>query len=376
MKAKAETIIREMARRAEITINGDKPWDIKVHNPALYERVLKRGNLGLGEAYMEGWWSCNDLDGFFRRILSVDLRHDLPLNIVAVMAALRATLMNQQSLRRAFVIGRHHYDWGNDLYQEMLDPYMAYSCGYWDNASDLGAAQEAKLDLVCRKLGLEPGMRLLDIGCGWGSLLRFAAERYGVTGLGVTVSGEQADLARELCRGLPVTIWLGDYRSLSGRFDRIASIGMFEHVGYRNYPTYMQVAARNLEPGGLFLLHSIFSNVSVRVTDPWISKYIFPNSMLPSIAQVGSSIERKLIAEDWHNLGPNYSPTLRAWHENLITAWPELSKHDAVRYSEWSRRMWEYYLCSCAALFAVRQAQVWQIVLSRQGEVERYRSVR
>ncbi|HEX2668211.1 MAG TPA: cyclopropane fatty acyl phospholipid synthase, partial [Gammaproteobacteria bacterium] len=279
------------------------------------------------------------------------------------LAALRARLFNQQSRSRAFEVGRRHYDLDTELYRRMLGRRLVYSCGYWAEARDLDAAQEAKLELVFRKLGLEPGMRVLDIGCGWGEALRLAAERYGITGVGVTVSQEQAVYARALCRGLPLEFRLMDYRELDERFDRVFSIGMFEHVGYKNYRTYMEVARRCLADDGLFLLHSIGSNLSVHDTDPWIAKYIFPNGMLPSIRQIGEATEGLFVMEDWHNFGVHYDRTLLAWRENFLRSWGILQD----RFDESFRRMWLFYLSSCAASFRARKNQLWQVVLSPHG---------
>ena len=245
----------------------------------------------------------------------------------------------------------------------MLGRRLVYSCGYWSVARDLDAAQEAKLDLVCRKLGLVPGMRVLDIGCGWGEALRFAAERHGVHGVGVTVSVEQAEYARRLCAGLPVEIRVQDYRELDERFDRSYSIGMFEHVGRKNYRNYFEVVRRCLVDDGLSLLHTIGGNVSTNHTDPWIEKYIFANSMIPSAAQIAAASEADFVIEDWHGFGPDYDRTLMAWRANIESAWERLP----ARYDERFRRMWRYYLAASAAAFRARRDQVWQIVFSPRG---------
>jgi len=363
--------VEGLLQEADVIIDGDRPWDIQVHNGGLYEQVLAHGSLALGEAYMGGWWDCPELDRFFHKILSAGLDSRVR-SIGTALASLKARLQNRQSVKRAFQVGEAHYDIGNDLYRRMLDSHMTYSCGYWREAGDLEKAQQSKLDLICRKLHLAPGQKLLDIGCGWGGMARFAAERYGVEVVGVTISREQAELARELCRDLPVEIRLQDYRSLDESFDRVVSIGMFEHVGYKNYRTYMEVVGRCLREDGLFLLHTIGGNSSVRTTDPWIERYIFPNGMLPSAIQISRAIEGIFILEDWHNFGPDYDRTLMAWYRKFEDAWPELRE----RYGERFYRMWRYYLLSCAGAFRARVNQLWQIVLSKSGAPAGYRAPR
>lgn len=358
--------------RADIRVGGDRPWDIQVHHPDTFPRILAKGSLGLGESYMDGWWDCAQLDEFIARVLRARL--DTQVGQAGLtLALLKARWFNLQSEQRAWVVGRQHYDLGNDLYEAMLDPTMAYSCGYWAAAGDLAAAQEAKLDLVCRKLGLEPGMRLLDIGCGWGSLMRFAAERYGVECVGLTISREQARHGADKAAGLPVRFELADYRSFNRdgrqRFDRIASIGMFEHVGHKNFDAYFETAQRSLVDDGLFLLHTIGKNRAGTATDPWTEKYIFPNGALPSAAELATSAERRFVIEDWHNFGADYDRTLMAWHDRFEQAWPRLRP----RYGDRFHRMWRYYLLSCAGTFRARDNQLWQLVLSPRGAAGGYR---
>jgi cyclopropane-fatty-acyl-phospholipid synthase len=355
--------VQRLLAAADIALGGDRPWDIRVHHDAFYPRVLAHGSLGLGESFMDGWWDAPKLDATLQKLIVARLDRNVP-GIDAILDHLKARLLNLQRRRRAFEVGRRHYDLGNDLYREMLGARMVYSCGYWRRAADLDTAQANKLDLVCRKLGLAPGMRVLDIGCGWGEALKFAAEHYGVSGVGVTVSREQAEYARGLCAGLPVEIRLQDYRDLDERFDRSFSIGMFEHVGVKNYRRYFELARRCLAPDGLFLLHSIGANESRECTDPWIDRYIFPNSMLPSAQQIARALEGLFVIEDWHNFGADYELTLRAWRDNIEAAWPRL---DPLRYDARFRRMWRYYLSASIACFRSRQTQLWQLVLSPGG---------
>lgn len=369
----AERAVRDLLKTADIQIGGSRPWDINVRNPSLYGRILRSGNLGLGEAYMDGWWEAERLDDFFYRILRARLNERVDLTWPVIKGWLAGFLTNIGRKSKAFEIGEKHYDIGNDLYEKMLDRRLTYTCAYWQSgAKNLDEAQEAKLDLVCRKLGLKPGMTVLDIGCGWGSFLKFAAEKYGVTGVGLTVSKEQAELARQMLGELPVEIRLQDYREVEGSFDRVVSLGMFEHVGYKNYRKFMRLAERVLKPDGLFLLHTIGGNRSVRSTDAWIQKYIFPVGMIPSIAQIGRSLEGIFKMEDWHNFGPNYDLTLQAWMKNVDDHWPELQ----AKYGDRFYRMWKYYLLSCAGAFRSRELQLWQIVLSPRGYTEQYHSLR
>lgn len=276
-----------------------------------------------------------------------------------------------QSKSRAYEVGKRHYDIGNDLYKAMLDKRMAYSCGYWRTAKTLEQAQEAKLDMACKKLGLKKGMRVLDIGCGWGSFVKYAAEKYGVKCVGITVSKEQVKFARDVCKGLPVEIRLQDYRNLNEKFDRIISIGMFEHVGYKNYRPYMKLVNNCLKPDGLFLLHTIGGNVSTSSTDPWINKYIFPNSMLPSAKQVASAYEKLFVLEDWHSFGDDYGKTLMSWFRNFKKNWWQIKDNYNGRFY----RMWEYYLLACAGSFRSRRNQLWQIVFSKKGVKGGYHSI-
>jgi len=361
----------DMLAQADVRLDGDRPWDLQVHDPKLFARVFAHGSLGLGEAYMDGWWDAGRLDQFFARVIAARLDRRLALPRKAARWAL-GHLVNLQSGRRAWRVGERHYDLGNDLFERMLDRRMIYSCGYWKAADTLDEAQEAKLDLCCRKLGLKPGMHLLDIGCGWGGMARYAAEHYGVSVVGLTVSREQAEYARRLCADFPVEIRVEDYREHRGTYDRVVSIGMFEHVGHRNYRTYMNVARKLMDPEGLFLLHSIGRNYSLTRTDPWIEKYIFPNSMVPSPRQITRAAEHLFVIEDWHNFGADYDRTLMAWHDNFQKAWPDLSRH----YDERFRRMWQFYLMASAASFRTRDNQLFQILLSPRGVPGGYRAPR
>ena len=354
-------LVQQLLNLAGVQVDGHAPYDIQVHNPDFYPRVVAGGSLALGESYMDGWWDCEALDQFFERIMAARLDKKVRKSKALLWAVVKARLTGMYGRARAFEVGRHHYDIGNDLFTVMLDKRMNYSCAYWQAADTLDKAQEAKLELTCRKLGLQPGMRVLDIGCGWGAFAVYAAEKYGVEVTGVTVSEEQVKLAQNRCARMPVRFELKDYRDIQGTFDRIVSIGMFEHVGFTNYRTFMQVVKRCLKEGGLFLLHTIGSNTSVSTVDPWFAEYIFPNSMLPSARQITEAAEGIFILEDWHSFGPHYDPTLIAWHRNFIDNW----HHIQDAYDQRFQRMWVYYLLSCAGSFRARRNQLWQIVFSK-----------
>lgn len=363
-----------------IKINGEKPWDIKVLNKNLYNRVKAEGSLGLGESYMDGWWECPKLDQFFYKLFLARIPEKVGLSLPLVLGIISAKIFNLQAKSRAFQVGEKHYDLDNKLYSAMLGKTMAYSCGYWPASPSLGgkksknldSAQIAKYDLICRKLNLKPKQKILDIGCGWGGFAKYAAEKYKVSVVGITVSKEQAGFAKKLCKGLPVEIRAQDYRDLQEKFDHIISIGMFEHVGLKNYKTYFNVAKNCLKDNGLFLLHTIGSLLSENNTDPWLNKYIFPNGALPSIKQTASAVEKLFVIEDIHNFGADYDKTLMAWHKNFLDNWPKFKD----KYGDRFYRMWNYYLLSCAGSFRARQIQLWQIVLSPNGVPGGYKPAR
>ncbi|MDP5210847.1 cyclopropane fatty acyl phospholipid synthase [Microbulbifer sp. 2205BS26-8] len=357
----------DLLAEADIRINGDRPWDLQLHREEALDEIIARHSMGLGETYMRGDWDVQALDEFFYRLLAADLGRRIK-NWRNAWRVLRSYFLNLQSRRRAFKIGEHHYNLGNEFYTTMLDNRLTYSCGYWPGANSLDDAQTAKLDLICRKLDLQPGMKMLDIGCGWGSLIGYAAQKYQVECVGVTVSSEQSAYVKERYPDLPVAVHLQDYRDLNESFDRIASVGMFEHVGRKNHRTFMEVAKRCLKKDGLMLLHTI-GKIEPAPNNPWIDKYIFPNGEIPAAGQITLAAQGLLVCEDLHNFGPDYDKTLMAWHRNFEQNWPRF----ADRYGKHFYRMWRYYLLSCAGAFRAGKIQLWQWIFSndRSWGVER-----
>jgi cyclopropane-fatty-acyl-phospholipid synthase len=364
-------VIHQLLTKAHIHINGTQPGDVQVHNDRFYTRVLAEGSLGLGESYMDGWWDSEQLDEFFSKFHSVQLDQAV-IDKRLIFNALKARLFNMQNRRLSKRVARQHYDLDTQFYERMLGQRMQYTCAYWKRAEDLAEAQEHKLDLICRKLQLREGERILELGCGWGGFAHYAATQYGCSVVAYNISFEQVTYARRRCEGLPVEIVQGDYREATGEFDKVAAIGLCEHVGYKNYRTLMETVHRTLKRRGLFLLHSIGNNASVSTSDPWFDKYIFPGGMLPSVAQLSGAMDGLFVLEDWHNFGPDYDKTLMAWHDNMATHWEELK----ATFDERFHRMWRYYLLSLAGAFRARKIHLWQVVMSKHGLLGGYDPVR
>jgi cyclopropane-fatty-acyl-phospholipid synthase len=357
---------------ADIKINGSRPFDIQVHDERFYKRVLANRELGLGESYMEGWWDVDRLDQFIARLLEANLQEKVKVGPAMVKNVAVSLVLNRQSSSRSKHNASHHYDIGNDLYERMLDKHMVYTCAYWKDAKTLDEAQEAKLDLVCRKLYLKKGMTVVDLGCGWGGFAEYAARKYGVIVTAATPAAEQVRVARERTKGLPVTIEQKDYREVTGTYDRVVSIGILEHIGPKNYAGFFRQCKAMLHDDGLMLHHTIGNNSSMIVADPWTNKYIFPGGVIPSLTQISRAIEKQLIVEDVHNFGPYYDKTLMAWHHNFIKHYPEIQD----KYDERFYRMWNFYLLWCAGAFRARHLQLWQIVMRKIETSDVYEAVR
>lgn len=359
----AQKFVIETLSRAGISVGGKSPGDIQVRDDRFYNRVVAEGTLGLGESYMDGWWDAQRLDVFFTKCLRARLdeqaksKHQLLLY-------LKSIFLNMQSRRRARRVAQVHYNLGNAFYADMLGPGMHYTCAYWDGAQYLEEAQNAKCELICKKLQLEPGESLLDVGCGWGGFAEYAARKYGCRVTAYNIAEEQVRYARERCKGLDVEVVLDDYRNAKGKYDKIVSIGMFEHVGPKNYRTAMEILERCLKDEGLFLLHTIGADETQMATDPWVEKYIFPGGVLPSVQKLAESAERLFVLEHFHSFGPDYDKTLMAWYENFRNSWFKYEEE----YGERFFRMWSYYLLGCAGAFRARRNQLWQWVFSKRGK--------
>lgn len=361
-----------------ITVNGTKPYDIQVHDERLYSRVMSDISLGAGESYMDGWWDCEQLDELFYRIMRfASIRH-LYNKKQIVWFFLRNLVSNLQSHMRSKRVAEQHYDISSELYQAMLGPSMTYSCAYWRNANNLDEAQYAKYDLICRKLNVQKGETILELGCGFGGFAKYAAEHYGAEVTGVNISQGQMAFAKQHCVGLPIHLYITDYRNQhvynpeQKRFNHVVSIGMFEHIGHKNYNVFLQTALDQIQEDGKFVLHTIGKNTSTVFADPWIQKHIFPGGYLPSVKRIAAAAERRFVVEDLHNFGADYDKTLMAWENNFVNAWPQLK----ADYDERFYRMWRYYLCSCAGSFRARDIQLWQWVFSPQGELGGHKSIR
>ena len=366
-------LVSELFAQAGIAIDGRSPWDIRVSSDRFYSQVLAQGSLGLGESYMDGEWDCDALDQFFERVISARLGERLGVTLKLALLILSAKLQNRQSIARARRVADVHYNLPIDIFEATFDQRLTGSCGYWRSAATLDEAQEAKLDLICRKTGLKSGQRVLDIGCGWGSFLGFAAERYGALCSGITVSQAQIDYIEGRYDGLPVTAWRQDYREYErAPVDHVVSAGMFEHVGAKNHRTYFSCARRAIKDDGLFLLHTIWENERYPAIDPWQDKYIFPNGDLPSLGEIATAVEGLFVVEDVHNFGADYDRTLMAWNAKFQSNRPEIGKRHGERFC----RMWEYYLLQCAAAFRCRHINVGQLVLSPYGIRGGYAAVR
>ncbi|HEY4515763.1 MAG TPA: cyclopropane fatty acyl phospholipid synthase [Candidatus Paceibacterota bacterium] len=369
----SKDLVGKILEPADIVVNGDRPWDIQVHNEKLYDRVLAKGTLGIGESYMDGWWDCGEIDELVNRMIRVGGDKVVARSFSNALRVIKAKLINLQTESGSKKVAREHYDLGNDMYMAFLDPYNQYTCGYFKDTEDLDVAQEQKLDLICRKLKLKSTDKVLDIGCGWGGFAKYAAEHFGCHVTGISISDEQIAYAKEFTKGLSVEIINADYREIKGKYDKVLICGMIEHVGYKNYRKIMEIIKKVLVPDGIFLLHTIGRNDSKSIGfDAWIEKYIFPNSMVPSSQQIAKASEGLFVMEDLHNFGLYYDKTLLAWWKNFDASWSKFKD----KYGERFYRMFRYYILSCAGTFRGRKTLLWQMVFTHIEKKTQYESVR
>ncbi len=368
----AKNKISDLLKKSDIIINGHRDWDIQIHDNRFYQKVLSKGSIGMGESYMKGWWDSKQLDQTISQILYYKQDLNLKFNLPEIWLYFKAYLFNLQSKSKAENSVTKHYDLGNELYMQFLDPYNQYSCAYFKKTTDLDIAQELKLDLICRKLQLKQGDKVLDIGCGWGGFAKFAAERYKCEITGITLSNNQYEYAQSFCKELPIKILKQDYRDLSGSYDKVVSIGMIEHVGYKNYNNLFKKVHDILKPEGIFVLQTIGGNLPKKQIDPWINRYIFPNAMIPSISQLSAAYEKLFNMEDLHNMGPHYDLTLMSWFKNFHNNWSKIK----VNYDDQFYRMWKYYLLTCAGAFRSRHLQLWQFIFTKNGFLDQFEAPR
>jgi cyclopropane-fatty-acyl-phospholipid synthase len=371
MQALARRIITGVLEQADIRVGGDRPWDLRIHHDRFFPRAM-RGSLGVGESYMDGDWDAGSLIEFFRKTMDAGLQMHPLLRINRVAKEVHARFRNLQTRRRSRAVAEEHYDLDHRMYAQFLGPWNQYTCCFFDGTDDLEEAELCKLEMICDKLEIESGDRVLDIGCGWGGFAKYAASTRGCSVVGISLSDEQIEYARDYTEGLPVEIHRMDYRDLPesplGTFDKVLICGMIEHVGYRNYRQLMKVVHTVLAQDGLFLLHTIGNRHNTAVVEPWIEKYIFRNSMAPSMQQLTRAAADLFVIEDWENYGHYYVPTLQAWHDNFNRNWDRIRALDGPRpFDERFRRMWNFYLMSSRAAFEVEDLHLWHLVMTRYG---------
>lgn len=391
-KSRNRKILNEIFNYADIKINGDNPHDIIVNHSRFYDKVMSNGSLGLGESYMDGDWDCKSLDKLFDNITTYNLREHAKEKCSVVDFVINKISSNGK-LKESEKLMKQHYDIGNDLYTSMLGgnpienqnhAFMQYTCGYREitenkNEFNLRDAQIKKLELICKKAYLKSGMKILELGSGFGGFANYSSTNYGVEITAYNISKKQIEFSREWNKNLPVNIINKDYRLAEGEFDRIISIGFAEHA---NLKELMKTAYKCLSRDGLFIIHTIGKLKPIRRTDPWINKYIFPGGNLHSISQLSEAAEGLFTILDIHNFGQDYDPTLMAWNENFQSSWPEIEKNYEHKVNGKFKRMWEYYLLSCAGAFRVSEEnpkavknQLFQIILSKES-IKKYISIR
>ena len=394
-------MIEKMTTLMHVSLKG-----FEVDDERVYDEIISKRNLGLGESYMKGWWDHEAIDDFVYQIVRNKPDMNMTWMDVINLAYTYVTsyITNFQSPTRSLDVGVDHYDLGDEIYVNMLGDSMTYTCAYWKDVDiksyslprresvntkqvklQLNLAQERKLDLICRKLKLHPGMKVLDIGCGYGSFARYASEKYGVTVTGITISNDQLAYSMKSMSSDAVDYRFMDYRDLlvdehAQQYDAVVSIGMIEHVGWQNYDEFMKVVCRTMKDDGLALVHSIVGLKNKLVGDLWVTKYIFPGGLIPSLPQLSNSVQTtSLVIEDIHNFGAHYDKTLMMWYHlfvgNLEVINKQRVENGKDELTDVFVRMWRYYLLSCAGAFRARNLQLYQMVLSKKGVVGGYERV-
>ena len=354
-------LLEPMLARAGVSIGGKESCDIQVADQRFYRVVLTQGSLGLGEAYLRGWWTCNDLEELSYRLIQSGLYKASLLLPLPLVADLVHATFNQQSKEKSLRVAVQHYSLGNDIFLSFLGSYHNYSCGYYLETDDLDEAQRLKLEKGCRLLDLRPGDRVLDVGGGWGEFARYAATHHGCQVTSINIADEQIKFAKEYCKDASVEVRRCDYRDITGRFDKIMVMAMLTHVGYKNYRQFMEIMARCLEPGGMMLIESVGGHKSMKNCEPWINRYIFPGGVLPSLRQIDAAIAGLFSRKVLDEFGSSYVHTLRAWNRNFLQAWPA----HQCRYDERVRLMFEYFFQTVAGAFRAGYLLHWHILLQK-----------
>jgi cyclopropane-fatty-acyl-phospholipid synthase len=357
-----------LLERCGLAINGPAARDPQIHDERVYARLLKNGSVGAGEAFMDGWWDARDLSGCLEAVLRADLDAQFRGALFREkFRELRFQWLNRQTRELSRRVARDHYDLPFEFWRRMLGKTMQYSCAYWERgARDLDEAQVAKMELICRKLQLEEGLSVLETACGWGSLAHHMAAHHGVRVKAFTLSEQQYRYAVAHYSHPRVEFFCADYRDFAARhqgekFDRIASIGLVEHVGRRNLDVFFRMIQRFMKPEGWALVHGM-GKQTPEATDPWITRYIFPGGEIPRLSHLVDSISRcALNVEDLHNLGLSYIPTLRAWLQSLSEPAGEGAPQGRAL------RMWVYFLSLSIAAFEARKLQLYHFILSHHG---------
>lgn len=369
----AKKLVSDLFSQGGIALNGPNPWDIQVQNNRFFNRVLTGGSLGFGESYMDGDWAVDQLDALIRRIIRMQVAQNAIVSFNRVWHDLKPRLINLQNRAGSRAIADTHYNLDHRLFSQFLGPYNQYTCCFFNKAQTLAEAEIEKLEMVCNKLDLQPGDKVLDIGCGWGGFARYAAETRGCHVTGLSISTEQIDYAKKFTDGLPVDIIYSDYRDLPQKyqekhFDKVVIIGMIEHVGYKNYRKLFEIVHQMMSDDGRFLLHTIGNTRKTTVADPWFEKYIFRNSMLPSMSQLSDAAQSLFVIQDWENYGRYYAPTLAAWQQNFENNWDNIKAIDTNKpFDEKFRRMFNYYFLSSKAGFETDHILLWHLVMNKKG---------